>query len=465
LSAALSIALKNLRRRKLLTLLTFLALTLTITGFVLTVTISNNIGFQITTDYTKRTLFAGFEVGYPYFCDVVVTPSQPRLTISQQPSTLLSDFQMDKVIEIEGAIWSEPYVGDIRIFFDKPIQERTGSQLANKEWYIRAKNGTTRNFTSVDGKNFSDCEGMALGFNFAKQYNVQIGDTLIFPIDNLGGFHERPGKAFSNEDDFRGLWDDIMRVIENPWEVSFPFDLKQTLTLKVDSIFWTATPYDNYILADYKVLQEATGFDDRITCILVKLDKETEVNEFLNKILSIEGINAYIPTSRKQYFRGSGVQVAQTFSGISPSRYTKISNWQTIIVSGVATGVFIASIFYTNIYRRRWEIGLLKSIGFESSFIILLLLIEPFVLGLISGLTGFLMACLVSVLSTGVYCPFLGYIPLLSSVMHQIDMKFTLTWGVASILLSILVSMISSILPAYIASRLTPVEAMRGNSR
>jgi putative ABC transport system permease protein len=155
--------------------------------------------------------------------------------------------------------------------------------------------------------------------------------------------------------------------------------------------------------------------------------------------------------------------VAQTFRGISPTRYTDISNWQTILVSGFSTATFMASTFYTILYRRRWEIGLLKSMGFKSSFIIMMLLIEPFILGFVAGLTGFILAYLISVLSIGVNIPFLGYIPLLSSFIPQIEIKPIFLWGVLSIIVSILISIISSFLPAYTASRLTPIEAMRGN--
>lgn len=469
-----------------MTFLTLMALALTITGFILTVTISKNIGFQVTADYSKRTIFAGSETGYPFFCDIVITPSHPWWNRGRQSSTLITNDQLNQINEIHGYNWSEPYIGDINIIFEKVTNIDGTNGKIMKEWNVRDKNGTNRSFSSniwlagldydieevrlrnkvlvMEGKNFNDLQdGIAIGYDFAKQNDIHVGDTIIIPADNLG-VHGRPGKAFLKTEEFRGVWEIIVRIRENPWNENFSFNLENTLTLKVESIFWTATPYDNFIITDYNFLQEALSFNDRMTCILLGLNKETDTNEFLNGIWSIEGVDAYIPTIRKQYIRGSDVQVAQTFSGISPSRFTEVSNWQTIIVSGFSTATFMASTFYTILYRRRGEIGLLKSIGFESSFIIMMLLIEPFILGLFAGLTGFILAYLISALSMGVYIPFLGYIPLLSSFIPQIEIKPIFAWGVISITISILISIISSFLPAYTASRLTPVEAMRGNT-
>ena len=475
-SAAISIAFRYISRRSLPTLLTVMALTLTITGFILTVTISEDIGFQVTTDYSERTFSTGSETGFPFFCDIVVTSSNPWWDKIRQSTTLVTEDQFNQINELYGYNWSEPYIGDLNIIFERSNE--------NIKWNIKGKDGIIKSsksniwiagldfnveelrlrnkFVIMEGENFNDLkDGVAIGYEFAKQNKIHVGDTIIIPANNMV-FNTRPGKAFLSGERFRGIGSIIDIFSENSWDVDLSFNLEETLTLKVDSVFWSATPYDNFIFVNYIILQKSIIYNERMTCIFLKLNQDTEIDEFLNKIWSIEGVEAFIPTIKKEYINTKFVQTAQTFSEISPTRFTKISNLQTLIVSGFATIIFMASTCYTIIYKRRWEIGLLKSIGFKPSFIITMLLIEPLILGVVAGLSGFMLACLISILSGGLTVPVFGNVPLLSTFIPQINIEPLFMWGATSLMVSILISVISGFIPAYLASRLTPIDAMGG---
>lgn len=470
LSAALKIALRNMSRRKWRTLLAFIALTATVAGFVATVSISEAVGYEITAQYTERTLSSGVEAGYPYFCDILITPNHLWWQFSRGPTLLVDEGLLTNVMIVPGVDWADPYVGDIQIVFSKATLSNT---LSKKEWYVEGSNGSSFSWTSdlwlagadlrleekrlerqaliIEGKGFNETTGgVMVGYEFAKAHDIHAGDTIIIPTDNFGGVHECPGKGFVKDQSFPGLWVLFWRMIENPWEEDFSLTLQKELELKVDGIFWTSTPYDQFMVMDYKKLQDAIGFGEKLTCIFTKLKPEAEVNKVLKSLWSTEGIDVFIPTVRKRYVKGSEVQAAYAFSGISPTKFTELSNWQTVIISEISTGIFIASIFYAAVYERRWEIGLLKAIGFKPSFIMLSLLNEAAILGLLAGLTGFSVTCVLTTVS-----------PSLSAVVPQIQMKLTLGWGTIAVIISTFTSLLSSLLPAYMASRITPLEAMR----
>ena len=126
-----------------------------------------------------------------------------------------------------------------------------------------------------------------------------------------------------------------------------------------------------------------------------------------------------------------------------------MDNILTIIISGIigiAGGFGIANIMFVSVKERTNLIGIQKSLGAKNRFILFQFLFEAVILCVIGGAIGLLIVWLLSMLLTSV-----------------LDFEFVLSfWNILiGSGLSIIVGVISGILPAISASKLDPVEAIR----
>ncbi|MFT5247708.1 MAG: putative ABC transport system permease protein, partial [Gammaproteobacteria bacterium] len=113
----------------------------------------------------------------------------------------------------------------------------------------------------------------------------------------------------------------------------------------------------------------------------------------------------------------------------------------------IFVGAFgIVNIMFVSVKERTKEIGIQKALGAKRVFILLQFLFESVVLCLIGGVIGLLLVYLVMV-----------------GISYATELEFFLSWDNASmgLLISIIVGVISGIIPAWRASRLDPVDAMR----
>ncbi len=111
-------------------------------------------------------------------------------------------------------------------------------------------------------------------------------------------------------------------------------------------------------------------------------------------------------------------------------------------------GFGIANIMFVSVKERTNQIGIQKSLGAKNYFILLQFLFESIFLSLMGGLVGLLIVFLLTIIITNLF-------------------SFTLTLTFANIMLGVVVSaiigLISGFIPAWSASRLNPVDAMRSN--
>ncbi len=109
-------------------------------------------------------------------------------------------------------------------------------------------------------------------------------------------------------------------------------------------------------------------------------------------------------------------------------------------------GFGIANIMFVSVRERTNQIGIQKSLGAKKYFILLQFLFEAIFLSLIGGTIGLLLVYIGTLIVT-----------------HGFDFELFLTIsniGVAAFV-SVLIGVLSGFIPAYIASRLDPVEAIR----
>ncbi len=115
--------------------------------------------------------------------------------------------------------------------------------------------------------------------------------------------------------------------------------------------------------------------------------------------------------------------------------------------------VGIANTMYTSVVERTKEIGIMKAIGAKNSSISIIFLIESGLLGLIGGLTGMMVGFGVSEL--------VGFLALKLAGTTYLQPVYPISMLVSLIFFSILIGIVSGILPSKNASKTNIVDALR----
>ena len=179
--------------------------------------------------------------------------------------------------------------------------------------------------------------------------------------------------------------------------------------------------------------------------ILIKPKAGVDIEEFkaelTNKMRNIRGLRAGEINS---FF----VNILSGFTGFIDDIIGKmnLAGWGISIFSLLVGGFGIANIMFVSVKERTNLIGIQKALGAKNRFILFQFLFEAVILAMFGGLIGIVLVWLIALVLTNV----LDFEFVLSS--------FNILLGSS---LSIIIGLISGILPAISASRLDPVEAIR----
>ncbi|KAF5435258.1 putative ABC transport system permease protein [Candidatus Methanophagaceae archaeon] len=197
---------------------------------------------------------------------------------------------------------------------------------------------------------------------------------------------------------------------------------------------------------------EDVGSDefDSITLKVANTDDVDQVMEAADKKLII---SRHLTEKEKDFSISSSKSVQETMSDITQTMTLFLG--AIAAVSLLVGAVGIANTMFTSVLEKTKEIGIMKSIGAKNSDIMMIFLLNSAIVGLVGGLLGICLGTGISSL-----LPFLG-MRLMGMGRDGMTTVVTPMLLIYALLISIGIGMVAGVIPAYRASKLKPVDALR----
>lgn len=190
---------------------------------------------------------------------------------------------------------------------------------------------------------------------------------------------------------------------------------------------------------------------EKFDSIVVKVNNPDLVDRVSEQIETKLMISRHLTERRKDF--------TVTSSKALQERLTDITKTFTIFLAAIAAvsllvgAVGIANTMFTSVMEKTKEIGIMKAIGARNSDILAVFLINSGLVGLVGGLLGISLGSAISYLLPNVIS---GFGP-----GGQLKTVIPISLLVSALLISIMIGMIAGAIPAYRASKLKPVDALR----
>ncbi len=161
---------------------------------------------------------------------------------------------------------------------------------------------------------------------------------------------------------------------------------------------------------------------------------------------SLRAFHRLKPSEEEDFSINEISKLNSNFDGIFKT--IGIAGWFIGGLSLLVGGFGIANIMFVSVRERTNQIGIQKAIGAKNFFILLQFLFESVFLSLFGGVIGLVIVYAAVLIAT-----------------YGFHFELIMSFGniVLGIMVSLLIGLVAGMIPAYLASRLSPVEAIRSN--
>jgi putative ABC transport system permease protein len=202
------------------------------------------------------------------------------------------------------------------------------------------------------------------------------------------------------------------------------------------------------IMMAYQVLDDKeNGVYDSI---IIKIKNEDELEEVMEKIEKKLMLIRHVTSKTQDFSLSSSKLMQETRSEMMSS----MNNFLVAIaaVSLIVGAVGIANTMFTSVLEKTKEIGIMKAIGARNRDIMSIFILNSALIGLVGGLLGVIFGTILS----GVLPALMG-----ETGMLRGGTFVAVNSIVISLSVSVVIGVLSGIIPAYQASKLKPVDALR----
>lgn len=199
-------------------------------------------------------------------------------------------------------------------------------------------------------------------------------------------------------------------------------------------------------------MEDLFDIEDEIDIITVKVENSKEIEEVARRIEKEMRKDRDLDEGEEDFSVQTPLESLEAVNNILG--IVNIVIVGIAMISLIVGGIGIANTMYTSVLERKKEIGTMKAIGAKNSDILWVFLIESGLFGLVGGIVGALIGIGLALGIEGGANSYFG--------LNIIDVAISFPLIFAAITFSFLIGILSGIIPSYQASKLKPVEALRG---
>ena len=209
--------------------------------------------------------------------------------------------------------------------------------------------------------------------------------------------------------------------------------------------------FDNSVMINEDDLLDLIGDDGTTDIIAVKVFNENQIASVKENIEKLLRKERNVKLGEENFIVQSPQNILEALD--STLLAVQIFIFLISAISLVVGGIGIMNTMYTSVLERTKEIGIMKAIGARNSTIFTLFFIESGFLGMVGGLIGVTIGA-----SLAYGFSFIGRMAFGSDLI-QAEISLLLVF--ISLAFSFILGTMFGVLPAYQASQLQPVEALR----